>query len=333
MAMLVAKLSKLFSRQAPKDNITDTLRLYKAALVLKCHDHFVETESDPLRTDIEDICDDLDKMGHRALDSFIKKSLDKQMQTLFEKVEFNSDRYFEYHTRSKDSADVVSETVGYCPYISAPSADPTGKGVFMQGNAGAGVIVAVFPGHVHLREYTAQINYVEENLLPDDNFFLMRRNDNTIIDARPQTLAQIEIPYNPFALGHMLNHGTSKEAVGKLAAANVLQLNYDFPNDTLFEGFRFPKKLRPFIPNIYAKEPSIITSDRSAMMRTVIFVSTRPIESGSELLVDYRLKGSQNFPLPAWYPKEDEISPEDENMPGTEKDKSANDNMLDKHFG
>ncbi|CAM9571824.1 unnamed protein product, partial [Ectocarpus fasciculatus] len=189
----------------------------------------------------------------------------------------------------------MSEDVGYCPYIAESEVDKKGKGVFMSGRACAGSVVAIFPGVVHLREYVGKKNYLEENLLPDENFFLMRRyNDSVMIDARPHTL----IPYNPYGVGHMFNHGSSKQYIKKNAP-------YDFPNDTLVESFRFPKNLRPFIPNVYAKEPSMFTSDRSAMMRTVVFIATRPIENGAELLVDYRLKGTDKFPLPEWYPQED----------------------------
>lgn len=74
--------------------------------------------------------------------------------------------------------------------------------------------MSIFPGIVHLREYVGKRNYIEENLLPDPHFFLMRRydssrshsikcalliddiimhvitcrDDDVFIDARPSTL-------------------------------------------------------------------------------------------------------------------------------------------------
>ena len=68
------------------------------------------------------------------------------------------------------------------------------------------------------------------------------------------------------------------------------------------------------------------------MMRTVVFISTRPIESGSELLVDYRLKGTEKFPLPQWYPQEDELTPDEDDSQSMsdrkEKEKEDSDGAL-----
>ena len=208
MAMLISKLSKFFRRDS-NENIA--IRLYKSALLLRCHDHNLEHKTEPLRVDIEAICDDLDKMGKSEMQRFVKRSLDAQVHALFEKIQENSDAYFAYHQRSKETAEIMSEEVGYCPYLDDSSVDTNGKGVFLQGRAGAGSVVAIFPGVVHLREYTGKRNYVEENLLPDKNFFLMRRcvcsilcyfnnlcvyftntcvlrDDNIMIDARPHIM-------------------------------------------------------------------------------------------------------------------------------------------------
>lgn len=172
MAMLLSKISKFFKKDS-KEHIA--FRVYKTALLLRCHDHYMENKNDPLKTDVESICDELDKMGKAAMQSYIKRAMDAQVQNLFEKIAQNSDEYFAYHQRSKETAEIMSEEWGYCPYLHAPSADPDGKGVFLHGRASAGSIVAIFPGVVHLREYTGKKNYVEDNLLPDVNFFLMRR--------------------------------------------------------------------------------------------------------------------------------------------------------------
>lgn len=83
---------------------------------------------------------------------------------------------------------------------------------------------------------------------------------------------------------------------------------------------------------------NLYTLYRSAMMRTVVFIATRPIEQGSELLVDYRLKGTESNPLPSWYPKDDEIAPEEDDMKSPqemeEKRKEGTDGALvDKYLG
>lgn len=170
--MLLSKIRKFFRRDS-KEHIA--LRLYKSALLLKCHEHNLDYNTDPLKADIHTICDELDKMGKDALQRYVKTALDFQVQALFERIEVNANTYFSYHQRSKETAEIMANDIGYCPYLSEFSADPHGKGVVLQGRAPAGAVVAIFPGVVHLREYTGGKNYVEENLLPDDNFFLMRR--------------------------------------------------------------------------------------------------------------------------------------------------------------
>lgn len=67
------------------------------------------------------------------------------------------------------------------------------------------------------------------------------------------------------------------------------------------------------------------------MMRTVVFIATRPIENGAELLVDYRLKGTDKFPLPEWYPQEDELTPEEDDMTSG-KDSSKEPDLVDKYL-
>lgn len=172
MAMLFAKLSK-FLKGDTTENIAH--RLYKSALLIRCYEHNIDYNTEPLKKDIEEICDDLDKMSKGSLESYIKTSMDTQMRSLFEKIEDNSSRFFSRHQRSKETAEIMSEDVGYCPYIAESEVDKKGKGVFMSGRACAGSVVAIFPGVVHLREYVGKKNYLEENLLPDENFFLMRR--------------------------------------------------------------------------------------------------------------------------------------------------------------
>jgi hypothetical protein len=151
------------------------------------------------------------------------------------------------------------------------------------------------------------------------------------------------MPYNPYALAHMVNHPPP----GRLP--NVMQLSYDFPTDP-FGKLRecifismfmflvlmfvaaislddFPRHLRRYVPNVYAKKPTWYgTWDRSAFMRvrlfgqlfvhlqlriahlqTVVLLSMPRIKDGDELLVDYRL--NPKAPRPEWYvPRDDEAA-------------------------
>jgi hypothetical protein len=64
-----------------------------------------------------------------------------------------------------------------------------------------GTVLAIYPGLVHLSEYLQDQKYVER-LLPDEELMLMSRIDGHVIDARSSS----EVPFNPYALGHKINH-------------------------------------------------------------------------------------------------------------------------------
>lgn len=111
---------------------------------------------------------------------------------------------------------------------------------------------------------------------------------------------------------------------------------FDFPGDPWGIDV-FPEHLQTYIPNLYAKKPTLIgTPDRldqrvayiiccvrpvaqryfyfillvdgfrSALMRTVVLVASKPIAPGDELLMDYRLNPA--IEAPSWYVQVDESS-------------------------
>lgn len=87
---------------------------------------------------------------------------------------------------------------------------------------------------------------------------------------------------------------------------NVLQLQYDFPGDP-WRIDEFPSHLQPYIPNLYAKKPTLLgTPDRSALMRSAVLIASKPLSPGDELLMDYRL--NPEMEAPAWYAQVDESS-------------------------
>jgi hypothetical protein len=79
------------------------------------------------------------------------------------------------------------------------------------------------------------------------------------------------------------------------------QASYDFPED-IIETYQFPKHLRKYIPNLYAKEPSMTGKLElfGCLMKSVVMVSCRPIKAGDELLMDYKLNPDAKD-LPRWY--------------------------------
>jgi len=153
----------------------------------------------------------------------------------------------------------------------------------------------MYPGLVHLPEYTQKAGYLE-SLLPDDDLFLMSRMDGTLIDARtsftPSHSPSLSSS-NPYAMAHLINHPPVS------CEPNVLQIAYDFPGDPL-EIEQFPPDLQYLIPNQYAKPPTLLgTIDRSACMRGLVTIAVEPLSDGQELYMDYRL--NPMAPVPDWY--------------------------------
>ena len=81
-------------------------------------------------------------------------------------------------------------------------------------------------------------------------------------------------------------------------------MGYDFQDDVLGRKSRsFPNHLRHLIPNIYANKPSLLTrmGNLGHSMKGLVFMATRPIKNGDELLFDYRFVNSPALPWPEWY--------------------------------
>jgi len=77
-----------------------------------------------------------------------------------------------------------------------------------------GTVIGVYPGQVYLKSHLLQSPSNLTNLLPDNDFMLMTRYDECIIDGRTAHT----LPTHPYALCHKINHcGLSKP--------NVMQVN------------------------------------------------------------------------------------------------------------
>ena len=151
-----------------------------------------------------------------------------------------------------------------------------------------GTVVVFFPGLVHLPEYTQKDGYISEKLLPDEHYMLILREDNSIIDSRTAE----KCPSNPYGLAQYVNH------VPENCESNVFQYPFDFPGDPLGLD-AFPTNLIKYIPNKYALKPTLTgTVDRSALMRSMVLITTKSLHDGDELFMDYRLNSAH---LPSWY--------------------------------
>jgi len=64
--------------------------------------------------------------------------------------------------------------VGFTLRLAPSSIEGAGTGVWLDGAARIGSVVALVPGYVHLREHLKKNGYAKE-LFPDDHFFLTSR--------------------------------------------------------------------------------------------------------------------------------------------------------------
>ena len=156
------------------------------------------------------------------------------------------------------------------------------------------------------------------------NTTVMGRFDRTIIDGSAALdgtgqwhESELGVP-NAFARGHRVNHPP------KGVRPNVMAFAYDLPadldewpgeesdaSDRLLKqrgGQKFPHQLAKWLPNTFARPPSLITTDPTLFQQSIVFVATEELGEGDELFLNYRL--NPKLEKPPWYtsvdPEEDE---------------------------
>ncbi|CAN0093853.1 unnamed protein product, partial [Ectocarpus sp. 12 AP-2014] len=198
--------------------------------------------------------------------------------------------------RRKLLKEMLRSELGFNTVVKDSTLSGAGLGLFVEGSAPEGAVVAIYPGLVHLPEHLRNQKYAA-SLLPDEDHFLMGRADGCLVDGRTAGL----LPSSPLTFAHAANHPPEGQA------ANVLQVAYDFPalseDDVgIAKGGRFPERLRPLVPNRYHRAPKALFGgklDQSAMVETVVLVACRGGLHDQEVFMDYRF--NPNMPHPDWY--------------------------------
>ncbi|XP_057456680.1 uncharacterized protein LOC130747688 isoform X2 [Lotus japonicus] len=239
----------------------------------------------------------------------------------------------------------LKDQIGYSLDVkpSQISHKDAGQGLFLDGVADVGAVLAFYPGVVYFPSYYHCIpGYLDEK-----NAYLITRYDGTVIDAQPwcrrgdrqelwngrdmlENKAEMEGAEkgadslskplegsqvdssddvlecrNPLSLAHFANH----PAKGMLP--NVMVCPYDFP---LTEN-----NMRVYIPNIlygnaevnvksfsrfwFKNGVSRNSESKVPTLNTVVLVATRALQD-EELLLNYRLSNSKR--RPEWYAPLDE---------------------------
>jgi len=182
---------------------------------------------------------------------------------------------------------------GYAVVALRSSIAGAGRGVFVDGYAKAGSILAFQPGEVWTKENLVSLPVdVERQLEKNDHYQMSLRPDDYLIDSRnsPYTVLT-QSGSNSMALGHVVNHPTPSRPPN----ARCVMINFTQGMDL--------KTLKQYIPNTYARprNPTLLGNllERGDVveMQSMCLIASRDI-CNEEILYDYRLMTSR---LPSWY--------------------------------
>lgn len=189
---------------------------------------------------------------------------------------------------------LLRDRLGYSSISLKSTITDAGRGIFIDGFAPAGSLIAFFGGRVWPKEYLLNVNASSSIFENDPKQQLSMRYDDILIDSRnsPYTVLDNENS-NAFALAHIVNHPA------RLETPNCSTVMVDF-----MEKMELGKDgLDKYVPNTYIKPPMLFgpnTMDREKVsMHSFGLVSTRDVEN-EEIFYDYRLSGNKSE-HPDWY--------------------------------
>jgi len=215
-------------------------------------------------------------------------------------------------------ANLIKKELGYTT-ISLRSIIPNGgRGIFLDGKAYAGSIVAFFPGNIWPREHLQNMS-IAPHFQKDENNQLTLRYDDILIDSRdsPCVVLSGHDNLNPWAIAHLANH-PPKRRRNKDSNFNMNddeKKKESLPNcRTIMLNFTDNMKLTPeskkYIPNVYAKPPPLLSTNAAfdhdrVYMHGMALVTTRDVEN-EELYYNYRFSSDPQSTTTASSGKQEE---------------------------
>eukprot|EP00178_Gracilaria_changii_P016449 TRINITY_DN470_c0_g1_i1.p1 TRINITY_DN470_c0_g1~~TRINITY_DN470_c0_g1_i1.p1 ORF type:complete len:302 (-),score=58.42 TRINITY_DN470_c0_g1_i1:876-1781(-) len=202
-------------------------------------------------------------------------------------------------TSDRSIAQVVHAELGYVPVIAPSRIAHAGNGLFVNGTARAGSVVALFPG----------LFYQPSELPRNISDLAIARYDGVIVDSSQDVCINVSFAahrkqvYHPFGTAHYANHGKP----------NTLQFLLDIQTRSL------PAHLSALIPvqravtsrsalfgawaDLAARQRvagvHLYTKEGKHVLRTVALVALRDIEHNEEVLFNYRF--NPKVAWPEWY--------------------------------
>ena len=183
----------------------------------------------------------------------------------------------------------------------------SGRGVFIDGFAPAGTLLAFIPGKVWPKEHLQSASLqTQMQLAQDPRHQLSMRYDDILIDSRHSPYTVVK---NLWALGHIVNHPPAPLAEDPHQGPNCMTVLIDYTDKMLSEE---REHMQEYIPNEYEARPKPWTKNASKpdkiIMQGMGLVSLRDVKD-EELFYDYRLspdekakkKGNDGNLYPSWY--------------------------------
>lgn len=178
----------------------------------------------PTPEDVHKFSDEVDTMSHDELMNFVHDEVCSQVKRMFITVDKCESMRNDHHSNVSSAVldtkekGLLLEEMNFAVACKQSSITNSGEGVFISAPNSKGIypgtVVCLYPGLVHLKEYLRDRSYFS-SLLPDEDFMLMARLDETLIDGRSADT----VPHNPYALAHKVNH------CGSSLKPNVMQVN------------------------------------------------------------------------------------------------------------
>ena len=184
--------------------------------------------------------------------------------------------------------------------------EEAGRGVFVDGFAPAGTLMAFFPGKVWPKERLSAASVQSQMELANDPLHqLAMRYDDYLIDSR---MSPYTVVNNLWAIAHIVNHpplrktGEEEDVFG---GPNCVTCSINF-TEAMFRDQQ--DKLRDYLPNEYEHPPQEWTrsffDDEKVVMHGLALFALRDLED-EELFFDYRLSPDDREPnglqYPHWY--------------------------------
>ena len=201
-----------------------------------------------------------------------------------------------YQTQNLLRSALIRKELGHSVVALKSTIRGAGRGVFLDGSAMEGSLVAFIPGEVLPKEYLTKASAsLDSYLAQDETHQLSLRSDDILIDSRksPYTVLDEE-GSNPWAIGHVMNHPPRDT----IPNCRTVMLNFTEPMNLKSTG------LWRYVPNTYKRHPMLIGPKLLEQDRIVMHgmaIMTRRDVCNEELFYDYKFTGDDDNPK--WYHK------------------------------